>query len=217
MSLSLLFTFLILAVGLLIAHPLRAQEPITSPEVPFKNKVIPEEIRCEAETALGYFPELANATIIFRFKDDIKNSLMQAQPRGFFQGRSGRSYVINISEQFFLDHESRSMKELPSEVLIGWLVHELGHIMDYRDRSSMGLVIFGFKYVTSQKYLARAEKAADSYAVDGGCGEHLIKCKEFILGHDQLPDSYKEKIRRSYPSPETILEMLQSRDAAVKE
>lgn len=217
MSLSLLFTFLILAVGLLIAHPLRAHEPITAPGVPLTNKVVPDVIRCEAETALGYFPELADARIVFRFKNDIRNSLMQAQPRGFFHGRSGRSYVINISEQFFFDHGTSSMKEIPSEVLIGWLVHELGHIMDYRERSSMGLVIFGFKYVTSHKYLKQAERAADIYAVEGGCGDHLVKCKEFILRHDELPDAYKEKIKRSYLSPDAIMDMLQARDAAVKE
>ncbi len=68
---------------------------------------------------------------------------MQAQPRGFFKGSSGRSYVINISERFFVNEGKTGIRDIPSEALIGWLVHELGHIMDYHQRSTVDLVVFG--------------------------------------------------------------------------
>ncbi|MDQ3101615.1 MAG: hypothetical protein M3R08_09530 [Bacteroidota bacterium] len=182
-----------------------------------QGKVIPEAILCETEIALSYYPELKDARIVFRFKKEIRNSLMQAQPRGFFMGGNGRYYVINISERFFIDEQTKAIKGVPSEALIGWLVHELGHVMDYHGRSSMGLVIFGFKYVTSGKYLRQAEKTADTFAVENGCGNYLVDCKEFILGHDELPERYKQKIRRSYLSPASINEMVVAREAEVKQ
>ncbi len=211
MSISLLLTFAILAVGLLIPRPAKAHELCKNSPSALANKIIPEVIRCEAEIALSYYPALDDARIEFRFKSDIKNSMMQAQPRGFFKGKSGRHYVININERFFIDNESLAIKDVPSNVLIGWLVHELGHIMDYHERSSMGLVVFGFKYVTSGNYLRKAERAADTYAVDHGCGDYLVSCKEYILGHEDLPEAYKAKIRRSYLCPDTIKSMLDAR------
>ncbi len=208
MALSFLFTFLLLAIGLLLPRPLKSQALVRSTKAIHSTKVIPAAIRKEAEIALSYFPALEEAHIVFRFKKNIKGSMMQAQPRGFFKGREKRHYVININESFFIDQRTGTMNDVPSEALIGWLVHELGHIMDYHDRSSMGLVIFGFKYVTSAKYLRQAEETADRFAVEHGCGDQLIQCKEFILGHDDLPERYKEKIRRSYPDPSTIKLMI---------
>ncbi len=45
------------------------------------NKTIPESIIEEAKTALSYYPELEDVEIEFRFKDNIKKSFMQAQPK----------------------------------------------------------------------------------------------------------------------------------------
>jgi hypothetical protein len=47
--------------------------------------------------------------------------------------------------------------------------------------------------------------------VDHGCGDYLVHCKEFILGHEELPEAYKDKIRRSYLCPETIKTMMDGR------
>jgi hypothetical protein len=212
-QLTILLPFLLLAFALIIPRPSYGHGPCKERSATdLSNKIIPEVIKHEAEAALSYFPTLADASIEFRFKKNIKSSMMQAQPRGFFKGKKGRHYIININERFFIDDESYAIKDVPSDVLIGWLVHELGHIMDYHERSSMGLVVFGFKYVTSGKYLRKAERAADTYAVDHGCGEYLVSCKEFILGHEELSEAYKAKIRRSYLCPDTIKSMLEERE-----
>jgi hypothetical protein len=210
-SLPLLVTLamLTLAAQAMRASPAEGSRDMRAQDL--SRKVIPEPIRAEVEAALAHFPALKDTPIIFRFKSDIKRSMMQAQPRGLFKGRSGRSYVINMSERFFIDNTSYSIREIPSDVLIGWLVHELGHVMDYHQRSSMGLVAFGIKYVTFGSYLRKAERAADTYAVDHGCGHYLVQCKEYILGNEELPEAYRNKIRRSYLCPETIRTMVLER------
>ena len=53
------------------------------------NKVIPENILNEAQIALSYYPELEDVEIEFRYKNSIKNSFMQAQPKiaNLFKGK----------------------------------------------------------------------------------------------------------------------------------
>lgn len=172
-----------------------------------ENKIIPKSILEEAKTALSYYPELKDVQIEFQFKEDIKKSFMQAQPEfsNLFKGKDDRSYNVYISSRFLIEEEEFSMADVPSEVLVGWLGHELGHIMDYREKSAAGLLIFGLRYITSSNYIKQAERAADTYAVNAGMSEYILATKDFILNHSHLSDSYKERIARLYLSPEEII------------
>ncbi|WP_394330245.1 hypothetical protein [Salinimicrobium xinjiangense] len=183
------------------------------------NKIIPESILNEAKIALSYYPDLEDIEIEFRFKEDIKKSFMQAQPKvsNLFKGKDSRSYYIFMSSKFLIEEEEFSMADVPSDVLIGWLGHELGHIMDYREKSAMGLVIFGMRYVTSSRYIKEAERAADTYAVNSGMGDYIIATKDFILNHSHLSESYKERIARLYLSPEEILVLVNELEERLEE
>lgn len=172
-----------------------------------ENKIIPQSILDEAKTALSFYPELKDVRIEFKFKEDIKKSFMQAQPQvsNLFKGKNDRSYFIFISSRFLIEEEEFTMADVPPDVLIGWLGHELGHIMDYRNKSAFGLMIFGMRYITSDNYIKEAERAADTYAVNAGMSEYILATKDFILNHSHLSDSYKERIARLYLSPEEII------------
>lgn len=171
------------------------------------NKTIPKEIFEETKKALSYFPELEDVTIEFRFKDNIRKSFMQAQPQfsNLFKGKNNRSYYVFVSSKVHIEEKDFSVEDIPSDVLTGWLGHELGHIMDYRDRSAMGLMIFGLRYVTSRNHLKRAERIADTYAVNHGMGDYILQTKDFILNHTHLSEAYKDRIKRLYLSPEEIV------------
>lgn len=172
-----------------------------------QNKTIPKSILEEAKTALSYYPELEEVAIDFKFKNGIKKSFMQAQPQigNLFKGKNRREYNIFISDTVTIEEEEFSMHDVPSEVLIGWLGHELGHIMDYRDKTATGLVIFGLRYITSSNYIKEAERAADIYAVNHGMGDYILATKNFILNSSTLSDEYKARISRLYLSPEEIV------------
>ncbi|MGB7842291.1 MAG: hypothetical protein WBL21_05840 [Salinimicrobium sp.] len=171
------------------------------------NKSIPKNILEEAQIALSYYPELENVAINFSYKNSIKKSFMQAQPQlgNLFKGKNRREYNIFISDTVKIEGEVFSMQEVPTEVLIGWLGHELGHIMDYRDKTAAGLVIFGFRYITSKNHIKEAERAADIYAVTHGMGDYILATKNFILNSSTLSDEYKARISRLYLSPEEII------------
>lgn len=171
------------------------------------NKIIPEVILKEAKAALSYFPDLKDVSIEFKMKEDIKKSFMQAQPvfSNLFKGKNDRSYYVFVSSTLKIEDEYIPVEELPEDVLVGWLGHELGHIMDYREKSAMGLIIFGFRYITSKNYIKEAERVADTYAVNMGMGDYILATKDFILNHSHLSNTYKERIARLYLSPEEIV------------
>lgn len=176
----------------------------------FNNKIVPDTIWREAYIALSHYPELKNTPIEFKFKKNIKKSFMQAQPKigGLLKKRKNRAYLVFINEKFKIEDEVFDITAVPSEVLIGWLGHELGHIMDYRERSGADLLWFGVRYLTSKNYIKEAEKAADTYAVNHGLGEEIIATKNFIINHSKLSDSYKDRIQELYLSPEEIMALI---------
>ena len=175
-----------------------------------KNKRIPLVIEKSVLQALSFYPELHNTPIIFGFKRSIKSSVMQAQPvfSTLLNRRKNRAYRINISALFKLTHTAIPIHHLPDAIMIGWIGHELGHIMDYESRSNIGMVGFGISYVLSSEYVRKVENIADTYAVNHGLGQYLIETKRFILDHAELPQVYKDKIARLYVSPEEITEQV---------
>lgn len=177
----------------------------------FTNKIVPPSIEEEVRIALSHYPELIDTPIEIKFKKNIKRSFMQAQPKfaGIFKKRKNRSYYIMISEKLHIEDEEFGVEELPQDVLIGWIGHELGHIMDYRDRKGFNLLAFGVRYVLSNNYIREAERAADTHAVNHGMGEYILATKDFILSHAHLSEVYKARIKRLYLSPEEIVELVE--------
>lgn len=182
----------------------------TAQNIDLSNKIIPENIENEALEALSFYPELAETAIEFRFKDNIKKSTMQAQPRfaSFFKRKENREYLILISRNIQIEGERFTMDDIPSDVKIGWIGHELGHVVDYSHRTNMGMVIFGLKYLFSSAHIKEVERAADTFAISHGMGDYILKTKNFILDNADLSEKYKERIRRLYISPEEVMELI---------
>ncbi len=183
---------------------------ISTQNIELENKTIPESIKREAVKALSFYPELKGTPIVFKFKENIKKSTMQAQPRfaSFFKRKENREYVILISKKIQIEGEEFSMADIPSDVKVGWIGHELGHIMDYRDRTNVGLMILGIKYLFSSKSIKKIERTADTYAIAHGMGEYILKTKNFILDNANLSKRYKDRIRRLYISPEEVMDLI---------
>jgi hypothetical protein len=178
-------------------------------------KIIPQSIKKETDIALSFYPALENTNIEIRFKKNIKKSTMQARPSfgSFFRSRKNRRYIILVSETFKISDKTFLTKDIPSDILIGWIGHELGHIMDYQHRNKLNLIWFGLKYLLSDNHIVEAERSADSFAVKHGMEDYILKTKDFILNNAQITPTYKDRIKRYYLSPEEIMELVKQRDA----
>ena len=171
------------------------------------NKTFPEDLTEEITKALSFFPELDDYSIDFVYKKQLKNCVMQAQPKmkTFFAKKEKRHYKVLISKNLSMNDTTMIVTQLPQEILVGWFAHELGHIMDYKERTALNMIGFGFKYLTSTPFLKRSERKADALAAKQGMGGHLIKTKRYILFNSKFTKEYKAKIKDLYPSPEDIL------------
>ncbi|TDU39604.1 hypothetical protein BXY82_1631 [Gelidibacter sediminis] len=180
--------------------------------------IIPNSIAKEINKALEFYPELKETPIEFRFKPHIKKSTMQARPTfgSFFRSRQHRSYVILISESFKIADKQFLTTHIPSDILIGWIGHELGHIMDYTNRSKLNLIWFGIKYLLSDTHIVEAERAADTYAVQHNMEDYILKTKDFILNNAEIHDAYKLRIKKYYLSPEEIMDLIERRNSKAK-
>ena len=179
------------------------------------NKRIPAVIEKNVLTALSFYPELKNTSINFIFKKDLKTSVMQAQPvfTTLLRSRKNRSYRIIISSKFRLIKDELPILQIPDEVMVGWIGHELGHILDYEGKTNKQLVSFGYNYYFSSTFVKHAEMVADSLAVERGMGNYIVSTKRFILDHAGLPQAYKDKIARLYLSPDVIVEQVKVLEA----
>lgn len=183
---------------------------VQAQQINLDNKIIPERIKKETLEALSFYPELYETTIEFKFKESIKKSTMQAQPRfsSIFRRKETREYLIFISEKIQIEGEHFTMDDIPSDVKVGWIGHELGHVMDYHDRTNVGLIILGIKYLLFPSSIKKVERTADTYAIAHGMGDYILKTKNFILDNANLSEKYKSRIRRLYISPEEVMELI---------
>lgn len=176
--------------------------------------IIPQEIYEEAKVALSHYPELANTPIEFKFKSKIRKSTMQAQPvfGQLFKSRKKRGYKILISEEIVINEKVIKTAEMPTDIMIGWLGHELGHVLDFKERSGLNLIGFGIGYLLSKNYIREAERRADTFAVAHGMEKYILATKEFILKKAGLSKKYVERIKDLYLSPEEIMTLVEERD-----
>lgn len=174
------------------------------------NKEIPKVIERSVLTALSHFPELKETAIQFVFTNKLETSIMAARPTigSLFKKRKNRSYKVLINPAFKLDYGIESINQIPDSVMIGWLGHELGHIMDYEQKNGWGIMGMGISYWLSKNYIRQAERVADSFAVDHGMGSYLVAKKSFILDHTELPQAYRDKIEALYLSPDDIYKLV---------
>ncbi len=174
---------------------------------------MPDELRDVILKALSFYPALQNIEIDFIFNEHIRKSVMQAQPRftSMYGSRRQRTYLIKISRNFELLGKKIPIQELPETVLIGWIGHELGHIMDYLKRSNWSMILFGIGYYTSNSFIISAERVADTYAIDHGLGDYILATKDFILHQAGLPEKYISRIKRLYLSPEEVMALVEKR------
>src|SRR3546814_3737799 len=118
-----------------------------------------------------------------------------------------REFKVLINPAFKLNYGIESINRIPDSVMIGWLGHELGHIMDYEHKNVWEIIGMGISYSLSRNYIRKAERIADAYAVDRGMGAYLVAKKWFILDHTELPQAYRDQIEALYQSPEHICKL----------
>ncbi len=158
-------------------------------------------------TAHEGFPDLHENKVILSRKPLGKTN-MQAQPvrNIHFFNKKKRAYQVTLSNDIELEKYFKP-EDLPEEVLVGWFAHELGHVMDYFDRSGWNLIRFAVGYLLFENHRIGTERRADVFAIKKGFADYLVATKQFILDHSKLPEEYKQRIKKYYMTVEEVEEL----------
>jgi len=164
------------------------------------NKYFYEKYELQTLIALTYYPELKDTEISFK-RRELKTT-MAARPKGFeVFGRKGkRHYVIYIND-------FPSAKIPPDSISfnaqIGVLGHELAHILEYEQMSSLKIMFTGLSYF-NKKFKARFERATDQRTVEHGLLWQCYDFAVFVYSYKNAPENYIEMKKKNYMSPDEI-------------
>ncbi len=153
--------------------------------------------------ALSHYPELYNTKICLQLKPIA--STMQAQPEAdfIFRKKRNRKYKILINN----DKQINGMfyRDLSFNSLVGWIGHELAHILDYSQKDNKKLIRFISSYVFSKKDMKKTEREADRVTIKHGLGAQLLDGINFFHRNKKISRQYKKKKKDFYLSPEEII------------
>lgn len=167
------------------------------------HKVIPQELETECLTALSFYPELKDTYIEFRF-GKIKTTMASRPKFSFFlTSKANRRYVILIGPE---NNAATNLdrKELSFNALVGWIGHELGHVVYYTYRSNYGILLTGIKY-NFDGYKLKMEHFADIQAIQHSLGFALYEGDDYTINHSAATKQYIDKQVKFYLSPGDVL------------
>src|SRR5690349_7242280 len=153
-------------------------------------KMIPPEIELECLAALSFYPELKNTDIEFRFGNLNFTMLSQPKFKSILHDRARRQYLITIQKQG-LTKNSIDWRQLSFNAMVGWIGHELGHVLHYSHKSSGGILFVGMKYGVPG-YRRKIERFTDQLAIQHHLGYALYDGVTYTLDSSHASEHYKQ-------------------------
>ncbi|RYD79470.1 MAG: hypothetical protein EOP53_09605 [Sphingobacteriales bacterium] len=151
------------------------------------NKKLPRGYELQALVALSYYPELANVAIEFVFKEtDLTLSAKPTPATVFFPAKS-RKYQVIISKKARSSKVPVMYKSLDFNMQVGVIGHELGHIADYLQKTSLTVIKDSLMYGISS-FKRKMEKGTDKIAIKHGFAYQLLAYAKLV-----------EKLKKEFP------------------
>ena len=166
------------------------------------NKFLYEKYELQTLVALSFYPELKNTKISFR-RSELKTTMV-AIPKGMnvFRGKGKRHYIIYIND---FPTAKISPDSVSFNAQIGVIGHELAHLVEYENTSSLKMLYVGLSYF-NKKFRAKFERATDLRTINHGL---LWQCYDFALyvhNSKNAPAEYITYKKKFYMSPKEIKE-----------
>jgi hypothetical protein len=168
---------------------------------------IPKEYEKQFKIASTYYPELLNTSIKLKFKPI--ETTMQARPNftlSFFSIKSREySVIINNDENF----SGIQFHDVPFNAQIGLISHELGHILDYENKSKLKVVCTGISYIVFKKSKIKYEKSIDKLTIFKGAGWQLYDWADYAMNLSKATNDYKSFKKETYLQPFEIKKIIE--------
>lgn len=172
------------------------------------HKTIIREYELAILHSLSYYPELIDTKISFK-KAKIKTTLNARPSVGslLFCSKKDRNYVIRINQQ--LKDSVINFSTIPFNAKVGLLGHELGHILDYKDKTIFQVTKRLLAY-SSKKTKAKFEKEIDYLTIKKKLGWQLYAWANFVLNESNAAKKYKEFKKEIYLTPSQISDIIKN-------
>jgi len=170
------------------------------------NKIIPIDIEMECLVALSYYPELKDALIEFRWKDNLKSTMRMIPTSFSFFFKSKIKYIIYMN----LNASETKLKinELSFNAKVGWLGHELSHVTQCHKKKKSEIAALGLKLI-SKKFIAKHERKTDIITIKHDLGYALYEGSYYVFNNSNVSKKYLSHLKKNYLNPEDILYWIQ--------
>ena len=168
-----------------------------------KNKILPDSFKIQTLIALSQYPELIKTPIEFKEKRIATTMVTRPKPNFIFKNKKNREYVI------YINNSTKRIKgvlldTVPFNAQVGIIGHELGHVVDFSDKSTFTILGNGIAYMFGN-WRRKFEYSIDQIAIQHGFVWQLYDFSDFILNKSFASEKYKKYKRENYMSPNQIL------------
>ena len=171
-----------------------------------QNKSYPDKFSDHFFLALSKYPQLKNTEIDLSYKRLFTTMVARPKPSFIFKLRKNRKYTIAINKAADTK-PAVSIKEVSFNAKVGILGHELSHILHYKEKSALGVMWDGIRYLFSG-FKKKYEKQTDERAIKHGFGWQIYEFSDYVVNQSDAPKSYKEYKKNYYLEPEEIRKIM---------
>lgn len=167
-----------------------------------KNKIITKELELECLAALSYYPELLNEHVEFRWDNSISSTMKMLPTFTSFLFHKKLKYVVYMNKSAATTN--LNINELSFNAKVGWLGHELGHVLQCVEKSRLGVLWMGICHI-SDKFIAKFERETDIITIKHNLGYALYEGMHYTLNNKKVNQEYIAGLKKNYLSLDEIL------------
>ena len=113
-----------------------------------------------------------------------------------FKKKENRQYIVYLNSK--TDKSTGlALEDLSFNALVGWIGHELGHLVDFTQKSNWKVIKTG-SYYFSKKKKANYERSIDLITINHGLGYALYEGMQFVYENENMSDDYRENLMDNY-------------------
>ena len=166
-----------------------------------KHKHLLKEYELPSLIALSYFPELIDESIKFKFSSINSTARTTVTFFSVFKN-THKQYIIYINAN--KEKTGMLLSQAPFDAQVALIAHELAHVIDFKNRSFLGMAWWGTGYLFV-KHRTKIEKRADETVIKRRLGLQLYHWADFVLNHSTANKHYLKMKETKYLLPDEIL------------
>jgi hypothetical protein len=148
------------------------------------------DLLSDVQFVLSYYPELKGRKIKVYYSS-IKQT-MNCRPcfSNLFVKKEKRTYKIIINNNRGKE-KGLPIAKLPAEVRIGFIAHEVAHMLTYDQMNNFQTIKFALKYVFSKEFVYNVERYTDNVAIEHHLAHQLYAGSAYCLNSTDLTPQYR--------------------------